>query len=325
MFNLRPDSWDQYIGQRNVVERLSVMVQAAKARDGGLDHILFTGPPGLGKTSLSRLVAGQMGVPFHPVNGAALQGAADLSQLLMGLEPNAVLFIDEIHRVNTRILEMIYPALEDGQLELTEDDGKGGTRVVSIPLDPFTLVAATTRSGMLSAALRRRFPAQFILDFYEDTDLCVIAAHAAHLLDFNISCGGLTELATRSLGTPGLLMNLLKRVRDYHTVRYADSAAVMSDGEVRLALDHLGIWPRGLNDLQVLMLRVLEQRKPRKIGVDNIATIVGEDRGVIEDVVEPALIRFGLVERASNGRAITDPGQAYLKELDQYHQERKRV
>jgi Holliday junction DNA helicase RuvB len=304
--SLRPKRLADFIGQQQARENLSVFIEAAKARGEPLDHVLFSGPPGLGKTTLAQIVARELGVGFRATSGPVLVRAGDLAALLTNLEPRDVLFIDEIHRLNPAVEEILYPAMEDFELDLIIGEGPSA-RSVKITLNPFTLIGATTRSGLLTTPLRDRFGIPMRLSFYETKELMQIVARGARVLGLPLSTDGAHEIAMRSRGTPRIAGRLLKRVRDFAAV----AGRVEIDQMVAdAALARLEVDKRGLDafDRRYLAL-IAEGFNGGPVGVETLAAALGEPRDAIEEIVEPYLIQQSLVQRTPRGRMLT--GQAY--------------
>ncbi|MEM6986191.1 MAG: Holliday junction branch migration DNA helicase RuvB [Pseudomonadota bacterium] len=310
---LRPRSLAEYRGQSRVSDQMEIFVHAARARQEALDHVLIFGPPGLGKTTLAHIVANEMGVALRQTSGPALEKAGDLAALLTNLERNDVLFIDEIHRLSPAVEEILYPAMEDGQLDIVIGEGPAA-RAIKLDLPPFTLVGATTRAGLLTSPLRDRFGIVQRLDFYAVDDLCGIVQRAARLLKLPLDEGGAREIARRARGTPRIANRLLRRVRDY--------AEVKGDGRVDAAiadaaLNMLEVDRMGLDTMDRRLLdAVIRKFEGGPVGLDNIAAAVGEDAGTLEDVIEPYLIQQGLLMRTPRGRVATAGGWRALG-LDQ--------
>ena len=304
--SLRPKRLADFVGQAQARENLAVFVQAAKARGEPLDHVLLSGPPGLGKTTLAQIVSRELGVGFRSTSGPVLARAGDLAALLTNLEPRDVLFIDEIHRLNPAVEEILYPAMEDFELDLIIGEGPSA-RSVKIELSPFTLIGATTRSGLLTTPLRDRFGIPIRLNFYETKELVQIVARGARVLGLSLTPGGAHEIARRSRGTPRIAGRLLKRVRDFAAV----AGRVQVDQVVAdAALARLEVDARGLDafDRRYLAL-IAEGFNGGPVGVETIAAALGEPRDAIEEIVEPYLIQQSLVQRTPRGRMLT--GQAY--------------
>ena len=304
---LRPKRLSEFVGQQQARENLSIFIEAAKSRGEPLDHVLFSGPPGLGKTTLAQIVARELGVSIRTTSGPVLARAGDLAALLTNLEPRDVLFIDEIHRLNPAVEEILYPAMEDFELDLIIGEGPSA-RSVKISLNPFTLVGATTRSGLLTTPLRDRFGIPIRLAFYETKELVLIVARGARVLGLNLTEDGAREIAMRSRGTPRIAGRLLKRVRDFAAVagRVQVDRAVADAALARLEVDS-----RGLDgfDRRYLAL-IAEGFNGGPVGVETLAAALGEPRDAIEEIVEPYLIQQGLVQRTPRGRMVT--GQAYV-------------
>lgn len=301
--NLRPLTLDEYIGQRKAKENLKVYIEAAKQRGEALDHVLFYGPPGLGKTTLAGIIANEMGVHMKVTSGPAIGKPGEMAAVLSNLQEGDLLFVDEIHRLNRQVEEVLYPAMEDYVIDIMV--GKGATaRSIRLDLPKFTLVGATTRAGLLSAPLRDRFGVVHHLEFYTVEELQVIIEHSAAKLNVEIDTDGARELARRSRGTPRLANRLLKRVRDFAQVRY--------DGRITkevasFALDLLEVDKLGLdqNDRNILFT-IIEKFQGGPVGLDTLAAAIGEDGGTIEDVYEPYLVKNGLINRTPKGRVATD-------------------
>jgi Holliday junction DNA helicase RuvB len=301
---LRPSSLAEMIGQDRVRENLAVFVTAARERGEPLDHLLLYGPPGLGKTSLARIVALEMGAPFRVTSGPVLERAADLAGLLSKIEPGDVLFIDEIHRLPAAVEEVLYPAMEDFRLDVMIGQG-AGAQAIRLDLPRFTLVGATTRAGLLTSPLRDRFGWSARLQYYEVKDLERIVERSAHLLGVPVEPAAAAELARRARGTPRIANRLLRRVRDFAEVRGGRGVTV--DRELaRFALERLEVDEAGFDTLdRALLLALLERFDGGPVGIETLSAAVGEDRGTLEDLVEPFLILEGYVERTPRGRVAT--------------------
>jgi len=299
---LRPRRLDEYIGQQKIREQLGIFIEAARRRSDALDHVLLFGPPGLGKTTLSHILAHELGVNLRQTSGPVLERPGDLAALLTNLEPRDVLFIDEIHRLSPVVEEILYPALEDFQIDIMIGEGPAA-RSVKIDLPPFTLVGATTRAGMLTNPLRDRFGIVARLEFYTPPELTQIVTRSARLLSMKVEPDGALEIARRARGTPRIANRLLRRVRDYAEVR-AQGEVTRSVADAALSM--LDVDGSGLDAMdRKLLSTVLEKFAGGPVGVDNLAAAIGEERDTIEDVIEPYLIQQGFLQRTSRGRVAT--------------------
>jgi len=299
---IRPRSLDDYIGQPAVREQLGIFIDAARHRGDSLDHTLVFGPPGLGKTTLANIIATEMGVNIKSTSGPVLERPGDLAAMLTSLEPGDVLFIDEIHRLSSTVEEVLYPAMEDFQLDIMIGEGPAA-RSIKVDLPRFTLVGATTRAGLLTSPLRDRFGIVQRLEFYEVGDLSSIVSRSASMLALDANEAGALEIARRSRGTPRIANRLLRRVRDY--------AQVKADGQINAetasrALDMLNVDQHGLDHMdRRLLLMMIEKFEGGPVGVDSLAAAIGEERDTIEDVLEPYLIQQGFMMRTARGRIVT--------------------
>ncbi len=300
--SLRPKRLQEYIGQSAMREQMEIFIQAARGRSEALDHLLVFGPPGLGKTTLAHIVANEMGVNLRQTSGPVLERSGDLAALLTNLEPRDVLFIDEIHRLNPAVEEILYPAMEDYQLDIIIGEGPAA-RSLKLDLPPFTLVGATTRAGLLTSPLRDRFGIVQRLEFYNQAELQAIVQRAAGILDVSLDNEGAMEIAARARGTPRISNRLLRRVRDY--------AQVKGDGNIdrptaERALDMLNVDVAGFDVMdRKLLLALMQKFDGGPVGIDNLAAAISEERGTIEDVIEPYLIQQGYLMRTPRGRMAT--------------------
>ena len=306
---LRPSSWDEYIGQEKIKKNLKVFIEASKKRAEALDHILFFGPPGLGKTTIANIISTEMGANIKTTAAPMIEKAGDLAALLTNIEEGDILFIDEIHRMSPAIEEILYPAMEDFRLDIIIGSGPAA-QTVKIDLPRFTLIGATTRAGMLSNPLRERFGMHFRMQFYTPDELGKIVMQASHKLEKVAKLDAASEMARRSRGTPRIALRLLKRVRDFAEVEDEQEITL---SRARYALDELGVNSLGFDEQDIQLLELLVSAKNKPMGLSTIGAALSEDEGTIEDVLEPYLIANGYIERTARGRIATPKSYEHFK------------
>lgn len=308
-YSLRPTCLKDFIGQESAKENLKVFIESAKKRKITMDHVLFSGPPGLGKTTLSQIISKELGVGFKATSGPILAKPGDLAAILTNLQERDVLFIDEIHRINHVVEEVLYPAMEDFQLDLMIGEG-AAARSIRVDLAHFTLVGATTRAGLLSSPLRDRFGIPIRMEFYTHRELQLIVTKNAELLGISITVDGAEEIAKRSRGTPRIAVRLLKRVRDFAIVTNID---VIDKKAADAALKRLDVDPQGLDSMDMRYLKcILDFYNGGPVGIDTLAAVLSEKRDTIEEIIEPYILQKGLIQRTARGRVLTQEGFKYL-------------
>ena len=311
--SLRPKSFDEYIGQENLKEKMSISIKAAQKRNMVVDHILLYGPPGLGKTTLAGVIANEMKANLKITSGPILEKAGDLAAILTSLEENDILFIDEIHRLNSTVEEILYPAMEDGELDIII--GKGpSAKSIRIELPPFTLIGATTRAGLLSAPLRDRFGVSHKMEYYNENEIKSIIIRGAKILGVKINEDGAIEISKRSRGTPRIANRLLKRVRDYCEIKGNGTIDKLS---AKNALDMLGVDSNGLDDLDRNIINsIIENYDGGPVGIETLSLLLGEDRRTLEEVYEPYLVKIGFLKRTNRGRIVTSKAYQHFMKVE---------
>ncbi|WP_187647237.1 Holliday junction branch migration DNA helicase RuvB [Nitrosophilus labii] len=307
--SLRPSRWDEYIGQEKIKKNLKVFIKASKKRDEALDHILFFGPPGLGKTTLAHIIAQDMESNIKITAAPMIEKSGDLAAILTNLEEGDILFIDEIHRLSPAIEEILYPAMEDFRLDIIIGSGPAA-QTIKIDIPRFTLIGATTRAGMLSNPLRDRFGMHFRMQFYTPNELAKIIQNASEKLGKKIEDDAALEISKRSRGTPRVALRLLRRVRDFAEV---ENEQIITLNRAKIALNELGVDERGFDELDIKLLNLLASSKGKPLGLNTIAAALSEDEGTIEDVIEPFLLANGYIERTARGRVATPKTYELLK------------
>lgn len=307
--SLRPKTFSEYIGQKDLKNKMNIFIKAAKMRDEAMDHVLLYGPPGLGKTTLAGVIATEMGVNLKITTGPVLEKAGDLAAILTSLEENDILFIDEIHRLSTSVEEILYPAMEDGELDILI--GKGpSARSIRVELPKFTLIGATTKAGQLSTPLRDRFGVTHRMEYYQLEELREILKRGASLMNISYDEDGITEIAKRSRGTPRIANRLLKRARDYALVK---GNGILDKKSVEGILDILGVDDSGLDELDRNILEsIINVYNGGPVGIETLALLLGEDRRTIEEVYEPYLVKIGFIKRTQRGRVVTEHAYKHL-------------